>query len=352
MTNRGSCQDANCTFNLTKVCVRGNPPEECSHRPLLTEHELPDEEDEPGESSSASTESSVEVARLLDVGGAVLDTPSDLPTLPPSRTLDIDQANSLMEARQTCMIGIVGLPGAGKTACLVSAYLLLAKGEFEGFSFADSATLRAFEEIARGSRIWAKGNPPEQITAHTTLLDDREAGFLHLRLRRDSDGRLFDLLLPDLPGEWSKELIDLNNAARLEFLKSASAIWFMVDGREFAKNETVAYARYRASLLIERLADLLGERRPRILFVPTWRDSDVFPETEMEKISATANGLGFEIEVAPIASFSWNDDVPPGEGVAKLVERSICSPKRNHAFWPATEADRDDRALLAFRGLQ
>ncbi|CAN7783092.1 hypothetical protein LJR296_008161 [Cupriavidus necator] len=347
---RGPCKDANCTFNLTKVCVRGNPSDECPHRPLLTEGELADDEDERDQSDSDGHESSSDGARLLEVGGAVLDAPTELPTLPPSRTLDLDKANAMMEARQICMIGIVGLPGAGKTACLVSAYLLLAKGEFEGFSFADSATLRAFEEIARGSRMWVKGNPPEQITAHTTLTDDREAGFLHLRLRRDSDGRLFDLLLPDLPGEWSKELIDLNNVARLAFLKSSSAIWFMIDGRQFANDETVAYARYRASLLIERLADLLGEHRPRILLVPTWQDADVFPMAEVAKLSETANGLGFEIEMAPIASFSWNDAVRPGDGVAKLVERSICPPKRTHAFWPATEADQDYRALLAFRG--
>jgi hypothetical protein len=349
---RGPCKDANCTFSLTKVCVRGNPPDECPHRPLLTEGELADDEDERGQTDPDGDESSSDVARLLEVGGAVLDAPTELPTLPPSRTLDLDQANAMMEARQTCMIGIVGLPGAGKTACLVSAYLLLAKGEFEGFSFADSATLRAFEEIARGSRMWVKGNPPEQITAHTTLTDDREAGFLHLRLRRDSDGRLFDVLLPDLPGEWSKELIDLDNVARLAFLKSSSAIWFMVDGRQFANDETVAYARYRASLLIERLAGLLGEHRPRILLVPTWQDADVFPATEVAKLSETANGLGFEVEMVPIASFSWNDAVRPGDGVAKLVERSICPPKRTHAFWPVTEADQDDRALLAFRGRQ
>jgi len=334
------------------MCVRGNPPDECPHRPLLTDVELVDDDDERQQSDADGRESSSDVARLLDVGGAVLDAPTELPTLPPSRTLDLDKANAMMAARQTCMIGIVGLPGAGKTACLVSAYLLLAKGEFEGFSFSDSATLRAFEEIARGSRMWVKGNPPEQITAHTTLSDDREAGFLHLRLRRDCDGRLFDLLLPDLPGEWSKELIDFNNVARLEFLKSSSVIWFMVDGRQFANDESVAYARYRASLLIERLAELLGEHRPRILLVPTWRDVGDFPDAEVARLSETATGLGFEIEMAPIASFSWNEDVPPGDGVAKLVERSICPRKRARAFWPVTEADEDDRALLAFRGRQ
>lgn len=349
---RGPCNDATCTFSLTKVCVRGNPPDQCTHRPLLTEGELTSQDDEREQSDPDVDESSLDVVQPLEVGGAVLEAPTELPTLPPSRTLDLNKANAIMEARQTCMIGIVGLPGAGKTACLVSAYLLLAKGEFEGFSFADSATLRAFEEIARGSRLWVKGNPPEQITAHTTLTDDREAGFLHLRLRRDSDGRLFDLLLPDLPGEWSKELIDLSNFGRLAFLKSSSAIWFMVDGREFANDEHVAYARYRASILIERLADLLGEHRPRILLVPTWRDASAFPAIEFTELSKTANRLGFEIEMAPIASFSWNDAVRPGDGVAKLVERSICPPKRTHVFWPVTKADQDDRALLAFRGQQ
>lgn len=349
---RGSCKDANCTFNLTKACVRGNPPDECPHRLLLPEGEHLDDEVEREQSNPDGNESSSDVARLLEIGAAVLDTPAELPSLPPSRTLDLDRANAMMMARQTCMIGIVGLPAAGKTACLVSAYLLLAKGEFAGFSFADSETLRAFEEIARGSRVWVKGSPPEQITVHTTLSDDREAGFLHLRLRRDSDGRLFDLLLPDLPGEWSKELIDLDNRQRLAFLKSSSVIWFMVDGRQFANDATVAYARYRAGLLIERLADLLGDHRPRILLVPTWQDAGAFPPAEVDTLSETAARLGFGIEMAPIASFSWNDAVSPGEGVAELVERSICPPKRNHAFWPVTEADQDDRALLVFRGRQ
>lgn len=349
---RGPCKDANCTFNLTKVCVRGNPPDECSYRSLATESEAAADGTELESSEQVGDDSISDDTRLLNIGSAVLESPSEVPTLPPSRTLDINQANAMMAARQTCMIGIVGLPGAGKTACLVSAYLLLAKGEFEGFSFADSATLRAFEEIARGSRMWVKGNPPEQITAHTTLSNDREAGFLHLRLRRDSDGKLFDLLLPDLPGEWSKELIDLNNGERLAFLKSSSVIWFMVDGRQFANDGAVAYARYRAGLLIERLAELLGEHRPRILLVPTWQDAGTFPAAEVEGLSEIAKRSGFDIEMAPIASFSWNAAVQPGEGVAKLVERSICPPKRTGVFWPVTQAEQDDRALLAFRGGQ
>jgi hypothetical protein len=349
---RGPCPDSNCTFNMTRVCVRGLPSEECPNRPLLEDsedtvnEEKAEKPDQLGDSAASSDVSSI------DPGGAVLQRPTELPTLPPSRTLGIAEANAIMEARPTCMIGIVGLPGAGKTACLVSAYLLLAKGECKGFSYADSETLRAFEEIARGSRTWVRGNPPEQITVHTTLSNDREAGFLHLRLKRESDCKIFDLLLPDLPGEWSKQLIDLNDSGRLEFLRSSSVIWFMVDGRQFANEGTVAYARYRASLLLERLSELLDVHRPRVLIVPTWHDAGEFPTAEAEALAATAARWGFETEMVPIASFSWNAEVAPGDGVARLVERSISPPTQAVPFWPETEADKNDRALAAFRGRQ
>ena len=344
---RGPCQDSNCTFNITKVCVRGLQPEECSNRPVI--NDVTEDGERAAEEADQDTDIVAIEAGRVDPGGAVLYSPTEIPTLPASRTLGISEANALMESRPTCLIGIVGLPGAGKTACLVSAYLLLAKGEFENFSYAGSDTLRAFEEIARGSRTWISGNPPEQITVHTTLSNDREAGFLHLRLWRDSDDRLFDLLLPDLPGEWSRELIDLNDTERLKFLKSSSVIWLMLDGRQFANDSKMAYARYRAGLLIERLAAILEPHRPRLIIVPTWQDAEEFSAAEAERLSATGARWNFEVEMAPVASFSWNDKVSPGHGVASLVERSIASPTSAPTFWPVTEAEIGDRALAAFR---
>jgi len=345
---RGACEDSNCTFNVTKVCVRGLAADECPNRPLLDAQELGDDDEEARRPEPVVVPPPAPVR--APIGAPVLERPREMPRLPESRTLDIGQANALMEARQTFMIGIVGLPAAGKTACLVSAYLLLAKGEFEGFSFADSDTLRAFEEISTGSRTWSKGSPPEHLTQHTTLSNDREAGFLHLRLRRQADGRLFDLLMPDLPGEWSKELIDKRDSTRLEFLRSASVIWFMIDGRQFASDKTVVYARYRAGILLERLAELLGVHRPRILVVPTWQDSGALPAAEASNLIGCGKSCGFEIEIAPIASFSWNDAVQPGHGVASLVQRSIACSSEAPDFWPASDASADDRALAAFRG--
>ncbi|RUU38047.1 hypothetical protein EOC93_23625 [Mesorhizobium sp. M6A.T.Ce.TU.002.03.1.1] len=348
---RGPCENSNCTFNATGSCVVGNSPEDCSHRPVIENGEDDDHEDE------ALDEAEVEEANdgadgsiATGLGGAVLSAPDDdLPTFPASRTLGIQQANAMMEDRPTCLVGIVGLAAAGKTAALVSAYLMLAQGQFEGFSYADSDTLRAFEEIARASRTWDRGNPPEQITSHTTLSNDREAGFLHLRLRRNSDDRLFDILLPDLPGEWSRALIDRTDEDRLNFLGAASVIWLMVDGRQFADDGRVANARYRATLLIERLANLLGNRRPRIIVVPTWQDKQPFPQDEADRLAACGAGFGFDLETVPIASFSWNEEMDPGHGIPKLFAHSLAARPSPPEFWPETDRNDGGRQLAAFR---
>jgi len=345
---RGPCKNANCTFNATESCVVGNLPEECQYR-LITggsdnfelQSESPDEAENIGYEAVVSIEPGL--------AGAVLSAPDeDLPTFPPSRTLGISQANAMMEERPTCLVGIVGLAGAGKTAALVSAYLMLGQDQFEGFSYADSDTLRAFEEIARASRAWNKGDPPEHITSHTTLSNDREAGFLHLRLRRDADGHLFDILLPDLPGEWSRALIDRTDGDRLKFLGAASVIWLMVDGRQFVDDARVANARYRATLLIERLADLL-ESRPRIIIVPTWQDNQPFPQEEADLLARCGAGFRFDVDIAPIASFSWNEHMDPGYGIPKLFADSLAAKPSQPEFWPETHYDNCDRRLAAFR---
>lgn len=347
---RGPCQNTSCTFNATKTCVLGNPPDACENRPRL------DEEDEDAGERSVDSEDEDD-ASIADsdadagsVGMPVLTAPDDgLRSLPASRTLGIAQVNAITENRPACLVGIVGLAGAGKTAALVSAYLLLSNGSFEGFSYADSDTLRAFEEITRASRTWQKGNPPEQITVHTTLSNDREAGFLHLRLRRDEDDRIFDLLLPDLPGEWSRMLIDRDDTDRFQFLGSSSVIWIMVDGRQFGNAGRVAHARYRAKLLIERLATLLKETRPRLIVVPTWQDKVAFPQAEAEILLECGRSFGFEVDIAPIASFSWNDDIDPGQGVAELFSMTLTAGPPPPDFWPDTDPDSNDRKLASFR---
>jgi hypothetical protein len=313
--------------------VLNRPVEQCSNRvdPGETGRGIEDG-DEIGQSVLVA--SSLTTGRSpADLGGAVLMRPDETPRLPSSLTMGLEEAASLMTRRHTTMVGILGLPDSGKTACLVSAYLLLARGKFEGYDYADSASLMAFEQISRGSRIWTKGDEPAQLTTHTEMADDRQAGFLHFRLRRQKDGRFFDMLMPDLPGEWSRALIDKTDTNRFAFLGSASVIWLMVDGRAFADPKKKRYAIYRAEMLVERLSAILPTPRPRIILVPSWRDIGEFPTDAYQSICEEGRRNGMKIALAPIASFSFGE-VPPGSGVASLIDMTLNHARPSPDFWP------------------
>ncbi|WP_375742251.1 hypothetical protein NR800_23750 [Corallococcus interemptor] len=302
-----------------------------------------DEAEEGGRVLGPSTEGRPSV----DLGSAVLAMPNETPRLPSSLTMGLEEATSLMTQRHTTMVGILGLPDSGKTACLVSAYLLLSMGGFEGYDFADSATLMAFEQISRGSRHWTEGDKPGQLTIHTEMADDRQAGFLHFRLRRQKDGRFFDMLMPDLPGEWSKALIDKTDSSRFAFLGSASVIWLMVDGRAFADRKTKMYATYRAELLVERLSAILPTPRPRVILVPSWRDIGEFPTDAYERICEAGRAHGMKIALAPIASFSFGE-VKPGAGIAELIDVTLNHDRNVPEFWP-DDQNPGARTLVRFR---
>lgn len=344
---RDPCRLGECTFNVTGKCVMNRPVEQCSNRIYPRERANSIEEDDNAD-KGASPASTVTEGRLTsDLGAAVLASPDETPRLPSSLTMGLEQATSLMTRRHTTMVGILGLPDSGKTACLVSAYLLFANGKFEGYDYADSASLMAFEQISRGSRHWSKGDEPGQLTVHTEMADDRQAGFLHLRLRRQLDGRFFDILMPDLPGEWSKALIEKTDSDRFAFLGSASVIWLMVDGRAFVDPTKKRYATYRAEMLVERLSAILPTPRPRVILVPSWRDIGEFPADAYESICETGRGHGMEIAFAPIASFSFGD-VVPGSGIAQLIDITLNHDRPAPDFWPDDRSP-SARTLSCFR---
>ena len=341
------CDDPDCSFALTSVCARSYAdPEECpQHMAALARlagGEPGDEEE--GEEEAAPSPSPVERA-----GTAVLTAPEEKPSLPRSGTLGLRDLDALMRERYVHLIGVIGLPNAGKTACVASLYLLLAHGALKGFSYASSNSLIALDEISRGARRWNEGNSPDQMTVHTELADDRQAGFLHLRLRREGDGRKFDLVMPDLPGEWSRRLISNGDAARFNFLPAAEVLWLMVNGRDFVHAETQQGAIHSTTNLIERLSEIIPEPRPRMILVASWRDEGDFPASSLDRIVAFAKPLGFDVEFASIASFSDNDVVDPGAGLAELIELSLSGPQAAFEPWPETTgAPRQHRAVLEF----
>lgn len=320
------CASPECTVEQTGVCLLGNPAGQCQN---LVEQEV--------------------LRSPLSVGAPVLPAPQAHSGIPPSLALGSTEASELMAARYCRVIGVIGVPNSGKTAALVSLYLKLSNDQLEDYSFADSRSLIAFEEISRGARRWT-GNLPEQLTQHTKLAEERTAGFLHLRLRDGYDGQAFDFLMPDLPGEWTNSLIDENRTDRLGFLRSADAICLVIDGRQLLEFESRNRAMHRGKLLIRRVSDFLGKDKVPLFLVITRRDIGI-PDAEIiSGLSAEAAAKGFEVSVVHLASFSDSDVVTPGEGICDLIRGLRTSPAVTEAaYWPDSPRRSQDRSFFNYR---
>lgn len=317
----GACSEADCTVAETGTCVRSNDPATCPNR-------LKNDAD-------AQTDTSLD---------APLEAPPKNPSFPSSLTLGPDEAGAIMRSRYTHLVGVLGMPKSGKTAALVSTYLLLGRGKLEGFDFLDSQSLRALDEISHGARVWKPGEPFEHMTVHTELSDERTPGFMHLRLRR-AGGDAFDFLLPDLPGEWSSELIDSERSDRLQFLRAADAIWIMIDGEELKTKRL--HSEHRTKMLMQRLGAFLGHRPP-ITLVITRRDHGAPDENTIDALKTEASRFGFVASVAPIASFKNGDAALAGAGIAELIASVIDVEPLEPDFWPDVQRS-GGRAMLDFR---
>ena len=212
-----TCLRPECTVAETGRCLLNNDPASCPER----------------------TGPPVQTPSLIDINTIAappLEKPVERPRFPHSLAFGPEEIRLLTGGRYHFLAGILGSPKAGKTALLVTLYLLAANGKLEGYQIADSQTLMGIDDISRGARRWNQGQGPEEMTIHTESADERTAGFLHLRLKRLNDGKMLDLLLPDLPGEWSDSLIDHKRIDRLSFLKSADVLWLTIDGADLIKS--------------------------------------------------------------------------------------------------------------------
>ncbi|ESZ35913.1 MULTISPECIES: hypothetical protein [unclassified Mesorhizobium] len=330
------CTYEGCTVAETGRCALERDPATCANRI--------------GSQSDAGSNTAYDVlAPSEDSSAPVLRSPDENPSFPPSITLDPQAIETMMRSRYITVVGILGDPESGKTACLASLYLLVSNAMLEGWSFADSHSLMAFEEIARGARRWNEGHPPEQMTVHTEMADERQPGFLHLRLRQTADGRTVDLALPDLPGEWTKTLIRSAQSERFEFLKSADVVWLVVDGRILADRERRQGAITRLGQLAGRLRGVIEGLMPRLLVVITHRDQHPPDHATIARMTSELSKHNVFFELMPVAPFSDNEEFKAGFGLAALVTASVGRPTAAPTFWPATPPAPGTSSFLSYR---
>jgi hypothetical protein len=338
----GSCSFEGCTIDETGICALSREPSTCGNRI----------NNAAAGATSADAQENDEVAtqNAERLGAPVLDQPVRASAFPSSRTLGLEDLNALMGTKYVNVVGILGDPESGKTACLASLYLLLSHAMLNGWSFADSKSLTAFEEIARGARDWNEGKTPEQMTVHTELADDHRPGFLHLRLVRLSDGRRVDLALPDVPGEWTQALVNTAQSDRLDFMKSAEAIWIVLDGRTLADIEMRQGLIARVGQLVGRLNTMLDGHTPRLMVVVTHRDLHVLGDNVINRLQTEFVRRGAEAEIVNVAPFSDHpDNVQAGFGIAELIDLTVGKPAKRPTFWSSTEPAEGNRAYLTYR---
>jgi hypothetical protein len=285
-----------------------------------------------------------------DIGKNVPEDQEEGVGLYSGEELGVEEVSELASELPSRVVAVLGEQDAGKTCFLVCLYLMAMSGDLDdaGYLFAGSRTLPGFESRARSGRSWAEVKP-ERMSVRTTLRDGRGAGFMHLDLLNVQDGLRHRLLLSDLPGEWTNNLIDSTaQADRMSFVRHSDAILLMIDGRKLDGARRFAEVE-RTSILIDRLAVLAHPSLPPLRVLATRRDligTDVPPG--LEEVVQYARSKGFDADGASIATYSGNPEVPTGMGILDILafllrSRSVSStppfpgivPKRMFGWHPA-----------------
>lgn len=303
----GVCAKADCTVALTGRCLESAPsPGECPHFTARVAAADP-----PPAVSQPTT----------------LPPPVKGPgrRFHPGLELGLKDVLPVTRARYSHLIGILGPSNAGKTCFLTSLYLQACHGLLRPeFRFAGSLTLQGFELRARKLRTWTNGNLPDQLADHTMLADPRSPAFIHIALDRPGrPGGRVELLLSDLPGEWSSQLINrASTAKRFDFLARADALVVVVEGPRLARDSTRHAELMNLRHLLRRLAEDVGvdTRSPLVLAASKCDELDMVVPPALAEAEGYARDLGFSPATVPTASFSRRPErVPNGQGVIDVV---------------------------------
>jgi hypothetical protein len=314
----GTCDNSDCTIGTTGRCLLSHADlAACPHfhaagEPVVVMDEVRAEVPEPTKS----------VAR----GSAR--------TFHPGIELGLSDAAALMGGRYGHIIGVLGTTGVGKTTFLTSLYLMASRGVLsDDYRFAGSATLQGFEDRARGLREWVKGALHPHMVDHTVLADPRQPGLLHLALREVANAReRFDLLLTDLPGEWTEHLIhDASYAGRLEFLRRADGIVLVVDGPVMlsnARHVELQGMRHLGDRLVNEVG--ISKDTPVVVLISKGDEIDMKEPAAAKDLVDYLNSLGLSARLTLAAAVSRTPDtVANGSGVFDTINAVITAVARS-----------------------
>lgn len=320
----GACSYQNCTVQTTGKCLLSVPdPNNCSNFSPSSVLQQAAHQTDLEEPLAEETPTKVEppASPLASVSARTFAWGYELGT---------SDALQLMQARYTHLIGVLGTTDAGKTCFLSSLYLMASNRLLpEPYRFAGCLSLQAFEDRVRGLRQWESGALANQLVDHTILDDPRQPSLLHLALRESNGERKrFDLLLTDLPGEWTDNLIDsANNASSFEFLQRADGIVLVIDGNRLLSDDRHLELQ-NMRIFCERLAQDVGVAlsTPIIILVSKADEIESKMPPHAIELEDFIKGLGFPARTILCAAISRTPKkIPNGTGVFEAIEAIIAS---------------------------
>jgi len=243
--------------------------------------------------------------------------------------LGTTDAAEILRTRYGHVIAVLGSTDAGKTCFLCSLYLMATNGDLPpGYVFAGSRSLQAFEDRARGLRKWKDGKLPEQMVDHTQLDDPRKPSLLHLCLRETGEERKrIDLLLTDLPGEWTDNLVKRASAAQsFTFMPRADGVVLVVDGKMLLADASRHTVTQEMSYFVDRLANVVKVNKevPVVLLVSKADEIDSVIPAAAQDLAKESEGHGYRVTIISSAALSRSPEkVRNGTGVIEAIEAII-----------------------------
>ncbi len=182
----------------------------------------------PKSSETAALELILPTATDRVAGRDVVKTAPEYVNLPEGKELNEAAALDLAKSRPVQWIVLAGPTDSGKTTVLTSLYELFQWRKVEGYTFAGSKTLPAFEE-----RCYLSRRDSGNIVPHTrrTRYDGPNPLYLHLRIRSTQGLRPFrDILCTDVSGEMFEHARDSTAECKeMRFLKRANHFLLFFD---------------------------------------------------------------------------------------------------------------------------
>jgi hypothetical protein len=169
--------------------------------------------------------------------------------------LSVSEADDVAGERGATVVLVAGEYEAGKTTLLVELYARFLHGSFDGWAFAGSRTLMAFDK-----RHFPTRQASGRSTPTTERTQDEDMRVLHLRLA--SGPREVVLMPSDIRGEFFEHLIDGAPVAdEVPLAARSDKVLILINGAKIADGYQRQEAMMRAQMLVGALTEKGGVSR-------------------------------------------------------------------------------------------